>query len=141
MPSQIEPLLKEDVQDFIFLNENADVQKLLLKQGDVLGVPTENIAQQLTGRKKAKTKIASWYNMRGIIYPPSLNMEQSSSDATAKFKLALLKKIINDEDKVISIADLTGGFGVDTYSLSLRAQHVDYVEPDVELYELAKHQS
>jgi 16S rRNA G966 N2-methylase RsmD len=139
MQSLIESLLKEDVQDFIFLNENADVQKLLLKQSDVLGVPTEHIAQQLTGRKKAKTKIASWYNMRGIVYPPSLNVEQCSSEATGKFKLTLLKGIINDEDKVVSVADLTGGLGVDTFYLSHRAQHVDYVEPDGELYELAKH--
>ncbi len=139
MQSIIESLLKEDVQDFLLLNENADVQKLLLKQSEVLGVPTEAIAQQLVGRKKAKTKIATWYNTRGVIYPPSINVEQSSSEATSRFKFALLRSLIKDDQKVVSVADLTGGFGVDTHSLSQRAQHVDYVEPEGYLCELAKH--
>ncbi|CAN5518401.1 hypothetical protein BH10BAC4_BH10BAC4_17050 [soil metagenome] len=139
MQSIIDSLLTEEVQDFIHSHENEDVQKLLLKQNMVLGVPTDLIAQQIVGRKKAKTKINHWYNTRGIIYPPSLSMEQSSSEATSKFKLALLKNLIQDDEKIVSAADLTGGLGVDTHALSLRAQHIDYVEPDVTLYEIARH--
>jgi len=139
MQSYVDSILNEDVQEFLSLNEGEDVQKLLLKQKDFQGIPMEWIAQQLTARKKAKTKISNWYNTKGIVYPPSVNLEQSSSDATAKFKLTFLKELIKDEGKVIRAVDLTGGFGVDTYSLSKRAQHIDYVEPDTDLYELAKH--
>ncbi|NOT75218.1 MAG: class I SAM-dependent methyltransferase [Cyclobacteriaceae bacterium] len=139
MQSLIDSMLSDEIQDFLLEHENGDVQKLLLKQDTVHNVPTEFIAQQLTGRKKAKVKFKTFYNTRGIAFPPSINLEQSSSEATAKFKLALLKSLYPDEEKIISAADLTGGFGVDTQFLSLRAQHIDYIEPDTSLYEIAKH--
>ena len=73
-------ILKEEVQDFIAEHENEDVQKLLLKRMTVHGVTAEQIVQQLIGRRKAKTKLPSWYNTKGIIYPPGINLEQSSSE-------------------------------------------------------------
>ncbi|CAN5172670.1 hypothetical protein BH09BAC3_BH09BAC3_00080 [soil metagenome] len=139
MQSYVDSLLNDEIQEFILLNEGADVHKLLLKHKEVRGVPMEWIANQIAGRKKTKLKLANWYSTNGIIYPPSLNLEQSSSDATAKLKLLLLQGLIADEEQVIRAVDLTGGFGVDTYSLSRRAQHIDYVEPDTELYEITKH--
>ena len=129
--------LKEEVQDFLFAHEKDDVQKLLLKQKNILGVPTEWIAQQLIGRRKARTKLNTWYRTKGIVYPPSLNLEQSSSEATAKFKSTLLQNI--SAKKKGKGVDLTGGFGIDTYFLSRQAHHVDYVEPDVDLLEIARH--
>ena len=129
--------MKEEVQDFLLSHEKDDVQKLLLKQKTILGVPTEWIAQQLIGRRKARTKLDTWYRTKGIIYPPSLNIEQSSSEATGKFKATLLQDISNK--KKLNGVDLTGGFGIDTYFLSRQAHHVDYVEPDVDLLEIARH--
>ena len=51
---------KVEIQDFILSHENDDVQKLLLKQKTVLGMPTEWIAQQITGRRKAKNKLPAY---------------------------------------------------------------------------------
>ena len=129
--------MKEEVQDFLLAHEKDDVQKLLLKQKYILGVPTEWIAQQLIGRRKARTKLDTWYRTKGIIYPPSLNLEQSSSEAAAKFKSTVFQNI--SAKKKGKGVDLTGGFGVDTYFLSRQAHHVDYVEPDVDLLEIARH--
>ncbi len=129
--------LNEEVQEFLLAHENDDVQKLLLKQKTIHGVPTEWIAQQLIGRRKAMTKLDTWYRTKGIVYPPSLNLEQCSSEASGKFKATLLQDIANKKE--LKCVDLTGGFGIDTYFLSLQAHHVDYVEPDVDLLEIARH--
>ena len=129
--------LKEEVQDFLLAHEKDDVQKLLLKQKTILGVPTEWIAQQLMGRRKARTKLDTWYRTKGIVYPPSLNVEQCSSEATAKFKAALIREV--STKKEVKVADLTGGFGIDTFFLSQHAHHLDYVERDGVLLKIARH--
>ena len=127
----LESVLKDDVQDFIGSNEQSDIQQLLLKHKTIHQVPTSWIAQQILGRRKARYKLPSWYATKGIVYPPSLNLEQSSSEATAKFKASLLQGGGYG-------GDLTGGFGVDTYFLSQRhPKH--YVEPNEDLLRIVKH--
>ena len=129
--------LTEEVQDFLLSHEKDDVQKLLLKQKTTLGVPTEWIAQQLMGRRKARTKLDTWYRSGGIVYPPSLNLEQSSSEATGKFKATILEDFC--ANKEMKGVDLTGGFGIDTFFLSQKVHHIDCVEPNGELLKIAEH--
>jgi len=130
-------ILKEEVQDFIVEHENEDVQKLLLKRKTVHGVTAEQIVQQIIGRRKAKSKLPSWYNTEGIIYPPGINLEQSSSESTAKFKSNFFLENLPKHE--YTGVDLTGGFGIDSYFLSLHAHRVEYVEPNQELLEIARH--
>lgn len=133
---------KVEIQDFILSHENDDVQKLLLKQKTVLGMPTEWIAQQITGRRKAKNKLPTWYAAPGIIFPPALHLEQTSSEATANFKSTILRNrsTLPATSRDIGCgADLTGGFGIDTYFLSKHASQVEYVEPNIDLLEMARH--
>lgn len=132
----IDLILKQEIQEFIRSHEQDDVHKLLLKKKTVLGVPTKQIAQQIIGIRKAQSKLPLWYNAEGIIYPPAINLEQSSSEATAQFKLRLLEGLFQTSPV---IADLTGGFGIDTYFLSQYAKEVHYVEPDQNLLEITKH--
>lgn len=120
------------IQDFILEHENDDVQKLLLKQRHVLGVPAEWIAQQLMARRKAKFKLPTWYTTTGIIFPHSLGLEQASSEVTAKFKSRLLHGTGFG-------ADLTGGLGIDSFFLSQQTRLLDYVEPNADLLEIARH--
>lgn len=129
--------MKEEVQDFLVEHEDEDVQKLLLKQKTVHGVPTEQIVQQIIGRRKAKSKLPSWYNTKRIVYPPGINLEQSSSESTAKFKSDFLLEHLPKRE--CTGVDLTGGFGIDSYFLSLYSHCVDYVEPNRELLEIAQH--
>ncbi len=131
MKQFIDEILRDVVQDFIWSQEHADVHELLLKHKYIETVPAAWIAQQILGRRKAKDKLPTWYSTKGIIYPPSLNLAQSSSEATAQFKSTLLQTAGNG-------ADLTGGFGVDTLFLS-RQCPIDYIEPNPELLEIAKH--
>lgn len=131
--SLVARLSQPDVQAFLWDNALTDEHELVLKQKEILGVPTALIANQIKCRRKAQQKLPTWFQTRGIVYPPSLNLEQSSSEATALFKQKLIASL-----NVTSLADLTGGFGVDSFWFSKSAR-VDFVEPNEELLALAQH--
>ncbi|MBI3221062.1 MAG: class I SAM-dependent methyltransferase [Bacteroidetes bacterium] len=130
LSDQLQSILKKEVQDFIYLNEQLDENKLILSQRELKSVPTTLIAHQITGRRKAKYKLPTWYATPQIVYPPSLNLEQSSSEATAEYKRQFLLRHISKRAKAI---DLTGGFGIDTFFFSKIFDHVEYVERNEEL--------
>jgi 16S rRNA G966 N2-methylase RsmD len=123
------------VQDFIFKNEFADERQLVLQHKTLFDLPAKSIAEQISGRRKSKKKLPLWYETKGIVYPPTLNLEQSSSQATAHFKATFLKSITKHK----SITDLTGGFGVDSFFFSKQFDSVTYVEPNAELLKLVQH--
>lgn len=129
-------VLKPEIQKYISENEAIDVQSLILQAEKIHGTPTTPIAHQITGRRKAKYKLPTWYRTPQIIYPPSLNLEQSSSEATAEYKKQYLLRHISKRVKAI---DLTGGFGIDTYFFSKIFDHVDCVERNEELLAIAQH--
>ncbi len=135
--SYLSSLIQESVQDFIFKNEGLDEKLLVLKQKTTLGISTPIIADQFAGRRKAKYKLPSFYKTKGIVYPPSLNLEQTSSELTAQFKSDLIQSTIPLKKKYG--ADLTGGFGVDSYLLSSICENLYYVESNSELLQLASH--
>jgi len=88
------------------------------------------IAEQIIGRRKAKEKLPTFYRTKSIVYPPSLNLEQCSSEETARFKStfavnALIQKVL--------CADLTGGFGVDSFFFSRAFREVYYIEHNADL--------
>src|SRR5204863_5573148 len=120
---------------FVHEHESDDVHELLLKKIP-RNLPAAVIAQQISGRQKAKTKLLHWYNNPDIVYPPGINLEQCSSEATATFKAGLIQHLIRKPGRG---ADLTGGFGVDAWYLSLESGHIDFVEPDADLIALAQH--
>lgn len=125
-----------DIQNYLIEHEYDDERSLVLKQKEVNGVPSSLIASQLIGRRKAKTKLPGWYKTKGVVYPPGVNLEQCSSEATAIFKISIIKSQVSPEGTAI---DLTGGFGVDTFFLSTSFQAVHYLEPNAELVEITKH--
>jgi hypothetical protein len=129
-------LLKPEIQSFIRQHESDDLSKLILKSKEVHGVQIGSVATQIEGRNKAKEKLPSYYNTAGIVYPAAINMEQSSSEVTAKFKSGIALAKISKRSLCV---DLTGGFGVDSFFLSRVFDEVIYVEPDTELLEIAKH--
>jgi len=125
-----------DVQDFIIHHEGEDEKQFVLRQKEVFGLPAAQIAQQLVGRRKAKVKLPAWYQTRGIIYPLTLNLEQSSSQATALFKAGVVGTML---DKKSVAVDLTGGLGVDSFYLSKNFNSFHYIEPNKELFEITRH--
>lgn len=65
------------------------------------------------------------------MYPPKLNLEQTSSEITAKYKASLVQGK--------SIIDVTGGFGVDSYYFSERFEAVYHFDTNKDLSIIAIH--
>ncbi|WP_255444097.1 class I SAM-dependent methyltransferase [Robiginitalea sp. SC105] len=104
---------------------------IALKPSPFDWVSPQELAQQLSGRKKAREKLPSWHETPGIYYPPGLNLEQASSEQTAAYKAGL----VSGE----WLVDLTGGFGVDSTFFARRVNRVEYCEIDPELALIAAH--
>jgi hypothetical protein len=119
----------DKILQFIKENEQVDPAHLVLKAKHFPDMPIQEIAEQIAARQKAKHKLPEWYNNRKILFPPSISMEQCSSEATAKFKASLVSGI--------KLVDLSGGFGIDTYHLSQNFVETIYVEQQAHLCDLA----
>lgn len=123
-------ILKPEIQNYINANLHGDLHSLLLKKQPFPEVSMQEIAQQIKGKKVAQKKFP-FLEKEDIVFPPNLNLEQSSSEATAKYKSQLLKGE--------TFCDLTCGFGIDAYFISQNFQQSVLVEKNEELLETAAH--
>ncbi len=123
-------LLRSEVQKFI-KEFNEDITSLAFKGSPWDDIPAQELIQQIESHSKCKEKLPTWYNAQNIIYPPKLHIEQTSSEITAAYKASIVKGE--------SLADITGGFGVDTYFFSERFTSVDHFEQNQALSEIVKH--
>lgn len=126
-----EQLLSPQVQDFIHQNLKADIQKLILKGSPFSNIPIQELAIQIESKNKSEKKLPKWFKTKGILFPPKLNLEQASSELTAKYKASLIGKG--------QLIDLTGGFGIDDFAFAERANQVFHCEINEELSEIVKH--
>ena len=113
--------MNQATKDYIKKHAEGDVRQLALQGTKDPEVDLTFALEQIAGRQKAKTKLPSWAETEGIIYPPHLSMEQCSSEQTARYKAS----IVGDRALVV---DLTAGFGVDLAFISQgfkRAVHVE----------------
>lgn len=92
--------------------------------------------QQEEGRERTGDKLPAFAALPDWWYPVRLSCEQCSSELTARYKASL---IANFKFQVSNFADLTGGYGVDTYFLSEQFTHTDYIEQNKELCRIAEH--
>ena len=129
--SLLEALLQPKIQQYIRENEHADINQLLLKGASIAGVPARELATQINGQLKAKSKLPTWYRTKNIIFPAKISMEQCSSEQSANYKATIL----NGERMI----DLTGGAGVDIHAFSNCFKDCFYVEQNVELCEVTRH--
>ena len=125
-------LINEKTRDFIRQHENDDVRKLALQGSKHQDVDLLLALQQIAGRQIARRKLPVWGATDDLFYPPHLNMEQCSSEQTARYKASLLK----GGQRYV---DLTGGFGVDFYWMSQGFRERIYVERDEALCAIAEH--
>ncbi|KMQ67281.1 methyltransferase [Chryseobacterium sp. FH2] len=123
-------ILDKEVQGYINAHLNSDLHSLLLKTSPFREVSMQEIVQQIKGRQVAQKKFP-FLLKDGIIFPPQLNLEQSSSEKTALYKSEILKGK--------KFVDLTSGFGIDAYYLSGDFENVLLVEQNSELLEIVKH--
>ncbi len=118
--------INDKTWEFIRAHADEDVRKVAL-----LGTKSQEVditwaLQQIAGRQTARKKLPSWAAVDNIIYPPHLNMEQCSSEQTARYKASLL----SGGNRYV---DLTGGLGVDFYWMSQGYKERIYVERNEQL--------
>lgn len=123
-------LLDENVQRFIREYEGTTTT-LLLKKPVFNGISNKELAQQIEGRRTAAKKLPFLLTTEGILFPPTLNLEQTSSEATAQYKAQGL----HGE----RFLDLTCGLGIDAFFLSEKFKEVTLVEQNKELLSKVEH--
>lgn len=122
-------ILTAEVQKFIH-NFSDDLKRLAFAGSPFTDVTVKELIEQIESRKKAEKKLPLWFISEGIYFPPKVNLEQTSSQQTAQYKASLLNGN--------RLADITGGFGVDTFYFSEKFNHVDYFEKNEQLADIAK---
>ena len=90
----------------------------------------QEIAQQIKGKQIAAKKFP-FLLKENIVFPPHLNLEQASSESTAKEKAENLRGG--------TFLDLTCGFGIDAYFLSQNFSEVTLLEQNKDLLEIVQH--
>ena len=114
-----------------------DVRQLALRGSKHPDVDLAAALQQIAGRQTARRKLPSWAALDDILYPPHLNMEQCSSEQTARYKASLCRMLLQKHKGTTSLIDLTGGFGVDFAWMSEAFSEGTYIERNSELFAVA----
>ncbi|NGX83971.1 class I SAM-dependent methyltransferase [Aequorivita sp. KMM 9714] len=123
-------ILNTEVQDFI-RNFEGEISKLAFSGSPFETVSIQELLQQIESRRRIEKKLPTWFSTRDILYPPKLNLEQTSSEITSEYKASLVKGEL--------IADITGGFGVDSYYFSEKFPEVHHFELNESLSEIVRH--
>ncbi len=148
-------MMDEATRNYVQEHREEDVRRLALSGGKPTGIDLSFALQQIAGWQTARRKLPSWAAVEGIIYPPHLNMEQCSSEETARYKAKIVSRnleISESRNKDISesrylviseshqvFVDLTGGFGIDFSFMSRPYKQRIYVERHRKLCEIARH--
>lgn len=121
-----------------------DTARLLLSATQYPGIDMPAAVQQIEGLRMAAEKWPSLLDDEEFLYPPRLNREQASSQAVAARRIAVCMENMDigghiPEFDTLSVADLTGGMGIDAFTLASVCKEVDYVERDPQLCALMEH--
>ena len=146
----------ERLTEFVIKHLNDDTSRLILDRGKYPGIDIDLAVSCIESRRKLRGKVQEWYEKKGMIFPLKLSAEQCSSSATGKYKAELAERIVKGfldslrslemtEEQSASgnrewtIADLTGGLGVDSWFFSQKASKVIYCEMQEALCKAATH--
>jgi len=107
------------MNDFIKQHREDDARQLALQASRYPDIDMRAAVVQISGWQAARKKLPMWAGTDGIIYPEHLSMEQCSSQLTAEYK-AQVALSLTEGCRECSLADLTGGFGVDATMMALK---------------------
>lgn len=130
-------IINDETARFIRQHRMDDVRTLALRGCKDEAVDMPFALDQIQGWQTARRKLPTWAATEGVTYPPHLNMEQCSSEETARYKRECIAQ--GCEPGQATLVDLTGGFGVDFSLMSRGFHHAVYVERNASLVEVAQH--
>lgn len=121
-----------DFAQFILSHEGEDPAALALAR-DRYASEVEDFdlaLNTLEVRRKLRVKVPQWYAVPQLRFPFRLSGEQCSSAETARYKASVALRALTREK---TVADLTGGLGVDSWAFAQVASAVLYNEMRPEL--------
>jgi 16S rRNA G966 N2-methylase RsmD len=124
-------LLQPQVRQYLLEHIHTNVAQFILQSHPFESITAQDLAQQLLGLQKARTKFPDWFHNKQILFPPKRNIEQSSSHVTGQYK----SRIVPGN----SMIDITGGMGVDVYAFAKAYSKTTHIEIDPALHELTRH--
>lgn len=116
-------------KDFIQAHSHRSPAELMLQAGRYPHLPVAELVKQIQARQKAADKLPTWVAQPDVVFPTTVSVEQTSSEATAAYKASLVQGKL--------LIDLTGGFGVDSFYFAKRFERVVHVEQNGELSHVA----
>ena len=121
--------------EFIIRFRESDPRRLALQASRYPDVDMPFALNQIQGWQTAQRKLPSWAACDGVVYPPHLNMEQCSSEPTARYKQQVARQWVEavQPEAATCMTDLTGGFGVDFSFTSRCFGSAIYVERNASL--------
>ena len=128
-------------RQFILMHRGDDVRTLALHADRYDGIDVAFAIDQIAGWQKARGKLPAWAACDDIVYPAHLALEQCSSEATANYKNRICQRLmaaLPDQDAPRTMADLTGGLGVDFSFLATLFQQAIYIERQPDLCRCAR---
>ena len=148
LPEQFSELVKQHLHD--------DVQQLALQRNrfpQLSDADFRFLLQQIEGRQRTCEKLPTLSALPDWWFPVRLSCEQCSSEATARYKVAIVQSI-NLKPSTLDLKpstldlppstldtfiDLTAGYGIDTFHLAALAREAHYVERNADLCAIAEH--
>ncbi len=124
-------ILNNEVQSFINSNLKSEITKLILKGSPFPEISIQEIAEQILAKSRCEKKLPTWFSTENTYYPSKLNIEQTSSEITAKYKANLVSGNL--------LIDITGGFGVDAFYFSQKVKNVTHCEINKQLSKIVTH--
>ena len=120
-------MLSPEEQHFIQIHAEQDPHQIALSGKKYPNFDLSKLASQIQARQKLVLKLPFWVSHTNLFFPPSISLEQASSEATANFKANIVHG---------NILDASGGMGVDTAAFAKKAIEVVYVERHQNLKEI-----
>ena len=126
--------MKDETATFINNHCGDDVARLALQIDG--RADSDFILRQIEGWQRLRHKVPSWASADELLYPKRLSIEQASGEEAARYKELIVRRLLPNGG---TMADITGGFGVDFSFMARRFDSATYVERDEELCMLARH--
>ena len=155
LPEPFSELVKQHLHD--------DVQQLALQRNRFPHLSDADfrfLLQQIEGRQRTCEKLPTLSALPDWWFPVRLSCEQCSSEATARYKVAIVQSFnlqpstldhkpstLDHSPSTLDLQpstldtfiDLTAGYGIDTFHLAAYTHEAHYVERNAELCRIAEH--